>query len=614
MTNTFKRAEALSLFYSLAFYFFFCASASVEALQESGVKIAVKGMTAVGTKNSKGFPQYVCDSESVFTVRVQAFVPENVKVQEVEIGDSDNFVQKGRSQSSSYSSINGNVTIVFSHDFSFLPARDGSFLLGPFQVTLSDDSVLVQDPIAVEVKEIAAEKKEVFASLELASKHVFVWQPVEATLKIQAPDGVLERIEFPDLIEIPGFELKFLGDKERTEVIDGNKYCVAERRLVLTPQELGMHEIPPISVYYRAGVNQGERVDPFINFFRQISYKDGYVKSKQVSLEVVSLPPTSLNVSGIGKFSDFSASFNKSDFQTGEPITLKLTLSVSGNFEQVSHPELNISKKVKYYVSGSKFFPKSGVKGGVGAEGSKVFEYIVQVTSAGSFVLPEQTFNFFNPGEGHYEQLKTLEKKLFFQGVDVDQQESLRNQKEAVSDSLKNDDKQESGHAAKAVDCVAGFDFNATGQQSPTSLTNNSISPKIFFLLLLIIFLFSAAGGYRRLYRKERLQEKSFSVVIEALNQAMKDKNNAAVFNIVKTFFSHLFKVDGNRVSEDWIRISLKNLGLTDCEIRSFFEAFNFFLASSFSCTGDQDGFEMIQQLKKSLKTIYTLKRMRDQE
>jgi hypothetical protein len=103
MTNTFKRAEALSLFYSLAFYFFFCASASVEALQESGVKIAVKGMTAVGTKNSKGFPQYVCDSESVFTVRVQAFVPENVKVQEVEIGDSDNFVQKGRSQSSSYS-------------------------------------------------------------------------------------------------------------------------------------------------------------------------------------------------------------------------------------------------------------------------------------------------------------------------------------------------------------------------------------------------------------------------------------------------------------------------------------------------------------------------------
>lgn len=174
---------------------------------------------------------------------------------------------------------------------------------------------------------------------------------------------------------------------------------------VLFPQQTGKLEIPSIT-FDGVVAQQTVSDDPFDAFFNGGGYVE--VKKKittpKVVINVQPLPAKPAGFSGaVGEFKLVS-SINATDVKTNDAVTIKLTLSGTGNMKLIGTPEVKFPQDFEIYdpkVTDDYKLTNSGLTG------TKTFEYLAIPRHAGNFTIPAVEFTYFDLKSNSYKTLKT---------------------------------------------------------------------------------------------------------------------------------------------------------------------------------------------------------------
>ncbi len=200
--------------------------------------------------------------------------------------------------------------------------------------------------------------------------------------------------------------------------INGTRFAYSEIKTALFALTPGPAEIKPATVIAQIPSEQAvDLSDP--NFFQNFMAMSGSQgKSREFStedlrLEIKPLPPGApQNFSGaVGNYA-VSASADRGDAKTGEPVNFSVTVAGSGNLKAVTAPPLPEMPDFKVFDTMSSLDVK---KEGDLIGGKKTFTYILVPRTEGRHTIPPIKFSFFDPRAGTYSEQQTAPVTLVVQ-------------------------------------------------------------------------------------------------------------------------------------------------------------------------------------------------------
>ncbi len=218
-----------------------------------------------------------------------------------------------------------------------------------------------------------------------------------------------------NLKEMPGFTgfwvERLFDAKElnyRKATLNGQQYNAATlKRVALFPTQSGELKVSRMTV-------AGERIVGGGFFFD--SAEPFEVSSEPLAVQVKPLPeegrPADFS-GGVGEFK-LSASLSKDSSLGGEPLTLLVKVSGTGNIGLVGEPKLAPISGVKMLSPESKQTTSTS-DGRV--SGTRSFSYPLIPTADGRYVIPGISMSFFNPRSASYYTLSTSSLEFFATGA-----------------------------------------------------------------------------------------------------------------------------------------------------------------------------------------------------
>jgi len=255
-----------------------------------------------------------------------------------------------------------------------------------------------------------------FIRLTVPKREVYVGESVPLLIEVGMRAGFVTSLNGLPTLAGSDFTLNNLSRQpERDEkTIDGKPFTLLTWHSVLAAVKPGTYSLiveSPLTVRIRTAppreaMLEDQLGDPFMqHFFGAVVQKDIKVASPPIELTVVMLPVE-------GRPADFSGavgSFNiRSDLSSataaaGDPLTLRLHVTGSGNFDRVDSPMLEHVEQWKTYP------PKSSFKSSdaIGYKGEKIFEQPIVASKPGAQTLPGLAFSYFDPATRRYETARS---------------------------------------------------------------------------------------------------------------------------------------------------------------------------------------------------------------
>jgi hypothetical protein len=201
--------------------------------------------------------------------------------------------------------------------------------------------------------------------------------------------------------ETPGFWVEELSRNARARrvVIEGRVFEIQQIKTALFPTSSGKHVISPAYLEYSTGRG----------FFSRGQARR--LRTDPIEIEVLPLPAKGkpADFSGaVGKYA-FSAKADKASVARGDPISLEVILSGSGNINTVGNPNVPDLKGFKVYEPE---IEKSSSRAGDRIRGKKVFRYALIPEREGTLWIKPFTFSSFDPGAKAYKTLKTKAQRI----------------------------------------------------------------------------------------------------------------------------------------------------------------------------------------------------------
>ncbi len=326
----------------------------------------------------------------------------------------------------------GKVSQVFtlSYVYVFEAIKTGKYMIGPAEVTVGGKKYK-SNSFTIEVIQGANGKSssgnqqqqqsspaqdaqatgsdDVFVRLLVDRKNVYQGEYIMASLKLYTKVGVssYERV----IPSVSGFFMQNVDIPQPTlvkENVNGQIYNTAIlNKVILIPQRSGTLKIDaiPMECVVQRVVKTRSR-GFFDDFFGpEVQEQKVVLKTLPLTIQVKPLPsnkPESFN-GAVGKFS-FNATIDKNSVKTNDAITLKLSVSGTGNLKLIEAP------KVSFPTDFDTYDPKinqatAGKSGDV--SGSKTFEYLIIPRNAGSYKIPAINFSYFDPSLGQYKTISS---------------------------------------------------------------------------------------------------------------------------------------------------------------------------------------------------------------
>ena len=345
-------------------------------------------------------------------------------------------------QQTSMQMINGNVTSNVSQIFRVIPNRAGDFTIpaigGSIQaMTLHVDkgtgsqtqramppgrSRLPAPSFSQPADSEPVDTKNQFAFLRvvLPKPELTVGELVPVQVKAYFRAGVSASLNGLPVLSSDAFTLNKLDDKpeQSRESINGVLYTVVTWTSALSAVKAGDYplnlDLPVMVRVQEQGKRGGDR-DPFNDPFGEDSpfgdafFNDffGHAIEKPLTLHTdgvaVKIKPLPTN----GRPADFSGAVGQFEVMseasttnatTGDPLTLKLSITGRGNFDRVSTNGLTSSSNWKSYKPNGRFEPADSS----GTAGTKTFDQSIVPTKAGSGEIPALHFSYFDPNTQAY--------------------------------------------------------------------------------------------------------------------------------------------------------------------------------------------------------------------
>lgn len=325
----------------------------------------------------------------------------------------------------------------YNFDFELMPKSTGTFTVPglavsingkifrtlSFQVNVLDQSEKRED-IFIEVQ---ADKTQAYLGEKILVTFKWYFSKDIANYRINIPwlEGIKNfLVTDPELDQNRGYQrLDINGDKQivalkSREFYKGQEYMVVSFQKVLTPIAAGTYTLEPVFLKCDVitGYKRARRRNPFDSFFDS-NFDDFFgfgsdavtepfaTRSNEIALNISEVPgqdkPAAYN-GAVGRF-EFDVDVRPVLLKVGEPITLTMKLTGSGNITQLELPQIPGIESFKSYEPESKV--NVSQQGGV-VTGEKIFEKVLIPRYAGDYEIPEISFAFFNPETGRYQTEK----------------------------------------------------------------------------------------------------------------------------------------------------------------------------------------------------------------
>jgi hypothetical protein len=356
----------------------------------------------------------------------------NERGTDLQLPDLSNFdvlMGPSTSQSSSIQIINGKTTqsSSFSYIFILRAKKEGKFTIRPASIKVGGKTY-ESNSLSIEVVKGQPQqasggqgggqsgqqddtptgnvsKDNLFVRIAVDKTNVSKGEQILATVKLYISQNV--PLNGFDEVKLPTYEGFWTKDIDiptqvnfTREVYNGRIYQVGVlKKTVLFPQQTGNIRINPfeITCLVRQRVRQQQSFfDDFFDNYRVVKAK---VVSDPVTIAVKDLPNQPANYNGaVGNFT-FSGTIDKTNAKSNEAMTLKLTVSGTGNLNLINPPKIQLPQDFEAYE------PKTTDQTTVsenGMSGSITFEYLFIPRYAGNFTIPAVQFVYFNPSSRQF--------------------------------------------------------------------------------------------------------------------------------------------------------------------------------------------------------------------
>ena len=351
----------------------------------------------------------------LFEIRVDDGRP----VGEPQIPDMEGLEIRGPRFSGGFGGSFTNLVHWGSYTYEIVPKREGKFTIPAIEVrvggkvfkTLPATLTIAPGERMKEAGDLA------FAKIFLPKKTLYVGEvvPMEVRLYLDGTARWELRAMPPQTGD--GFTTRPFGKpSERSIQLEGKPYVLATFSTVITPGKAGKMVIGPVPA--NLVVSRQQRGRQQFEFFgpRMGPATEMSVTAQELEIDVKPLPVEGRpkDFSGaIGKF-EFSATGTPERVKVGEPVSMKLVVKGSGNFDRIGQPALDEPQGWTTYSAKENF---SGSEG-AGTEGVKTFDLPVTPTMAKA-TMPVFSFSYFDPETEKYVTLKSTPAPLTVEGVPV---------------------------------------------------------------------------------------------------------------------------------------------------------------------------------------------------
>jgi hypothetical protein len=268
--------------------------------------------------------------------------------------------------------------------------------------------------------------------------------------------------------------------------------------------------------------------DPFLqNFFGTTVPKDINVASPASQLTVLALPiegrPPDFH-GAVGNF-QISSDISPAAADAGDPLTLRMHVTGSGNFDRVDSAMLDHVDQWKTYPPKSSF----NATDASGLRGEKTFEQPLIALKPGAKTLPALTFSYFDPTARRYEIARSAPLAVMISPSLADRSLSAP-QAAAAAVPGKN------GSVGLRADHIVGAG-------SADSLLPLYLQPRFLAIpsLLALAFAGAWAGGRRRADSieiasvRDRITSKAANKVLAQIGAAARSGDSAVFFNSARS-------------------------------------------------------------------------------
>ncbi len=340
-------------------------------------------------------------------------------------------------QSTSISTINGKTTreVTYSYTYILRAKNEGNFEIRPASIEV-DGKILESNSLKIQVVKAQSRQQQqqqpqsesnrgrnqptelggdnLFLRVELSKQNVFRGEQLIATVKLYADPDI--PISGFDEVNLPTYEGFYTQDIEIPKQINFSREVYNDRiyqvgilkKTVLFPQQNGKITIDPFNM----SLLVQQRVRPrsfFDDFFSGIQTVKSRITSTPVSVNVKDLPPQPEHFyGGVGNFS-VNSELSADQVTTNEAVTLKMTISGTGNLRLLRNPELKLPTDFEVYDPRATENIRTTENG---VTGSKTIEYLFQPRFEGDYTIPSIQFTYFNPATGSYVTRSTQEYRL----------------------------------------------------------------------------------------------------------------------------------------------------------------------------------------------------------
>ncbi len=312
------------------------------------------------------------------------------------------------------SMVNGRISSSVTHTYLLIPEKAGILEIPSLSIAFKGKTYSSK-PIPLEIipssssraqdngqqdkqerpKEELGDK--LFLTINLSKDSAYVNEKIGASIKLYIHSLSLRDIAYP-VIENDAFLVdSFSQPKQYQEILNGLAYNVIDFNTDIYGLYPGEFRLKPTELSCSV-IKRRSPSDIFDNFFGQYEKYPIIIKSIGVPINILPLPeggkPKSFD-GAMGNF-NFTLQVKPIDLQVGDPITLTMTISGTGNFNTVNPPKLSIASSFKTYEPETRQEARF-----------KTFEQVIIPRNDKITHVPSISFSFFNTDTLTYKTITT---------------------------------------------------------------------------------------------------------------------------------------------------------------------------------------------------------------
>ena len=320
----------------------------------------------------------------------------------------------GSNTSTSLEIVNGRTRMSLTYQYRFQATQEGVFEIGAVQVTAGGTTYRTE-PISLTVADTPAPRggvadpgaegggvseAEVFLEATPARATVYENEPVIVEYRLFTRVSV-ELYNITTLPEAAGFWIEELDQPESPDVQrivrDGVEYLTAlVRRVAYFPTSSGEKSITPLGVEAQTRVSRRGGLGEFFGrslFDRLVPVA---VASRPIEVEVLPIPSDGRPEPFSGHVGRLAVSMevDRSEVPVGEAVTVRLTLSGSGNISALAPPAIDFPDEFEVFPPE---ISRSIERGGSSVEGRSTATYVLIGRVPGRVTVPPIEVSYFDP-------------------------------------------------------------------------------------------------------------------------------------------------------------------------------------------------------------------------